>query len=445
MKILIEHALALLMDEAGTILTDAFVAVEDTKISYVGAARPEGDFAETVDAKGLLLMPGLVNAHTHIPMTLLRSYGGGCDLDTWLHKYIFPVEDKLDERAVRAGCQLALAELIAGGVTCIADMYMFCDAIAEEVSSAGISANIARGLTLFSPEFDPDTHVGFQEMKALVSTWHGAGDGQILVDACIHGEYTSNPALWAAVGAYAKAQDIGMHVHLSETRAEHAACLARYGKTPARIFDDYGIWDTRAIAAHCVWTEEDDWALLAARGVTAVHNPASNLKLGSGIAPITAMRRAGVRVALGTDGVASNNSHDMFEEMKLAALLQSGTAYDPTALSAMDTLAMATLEGAAALGRKTGRIAEGYIADLILIDLQKPHLTPCHSIPDNLVYAARSGDVVMNMARGQIIYQNGVYRTLDLARTIHEVTQYALPLLFGEGSDYSENAGGCHP
>lgn len=431
MKILIEHALALLMDDAGTILEDAFVAVENREIVYVGTARPEGDFSETVDASGALLMPGLVNAHTHIPMTLLRSYGGGCDLNTWLHKHIFPVEDKLDERAVRAGCQLALAELIAGGVTCIADMYMFCDAIAQEVSSAGISANIARGLTLFSPDFDPVTHGGFQEMKALVSQWHGAGDGQILVDACIHGEYTSHPALWGAVAEYAKGQEIGMHVHLSETRAEQEACLSRYGKTPARILEDYGLWDTRAIAAHCVWTDEDDWALLAERGVTAVHNPASNLKLGSGIAPITAMKRAGVRVALGTDGVASNNSHDMFEEMKLAALLQSGVAHDPTALSAMDTLAMATREGATALGRKTGRIAEGYIADLILIDLQKPHLTPAHSIPDNLVYAARGSDVMMNMARGQIIYKNGVYRTLDLARVRREVTQYALPLLFG--------------
>lgn len=431
MTTLFEHAKVLLMDEAGRILEDAFVAVEGSTISYVGTSRPEGDVSECIDASGKLLMPGLVNAHTHVPMTLLRSYGGGCDLDTWLHKYIFPVEDKLDARAVRAGTQLALAELIASGVTCLADMYMFCEEIAEEIVAAGLSANIARGLTLFSEDFSPETHQGFCDMRHLAERWHGHGDGQILIDACIHGEYTSNPKLWSAVSAFAKEHSLGMHVHLSETRAEHEACLARYGKTPTQILDDYGIWGTRAIAAHGVFTTPEDWALLAARGVTVVHNPVSNLKLGSGIAPIAAMKRAGVRIALGTDGVASNNSHDMFEEVKLAALLQSGITNDPTALSAREVLRMATADGAEALGRKTGRIAEGYVADLILVDFNRPHLMPCHSLEENLVYAAKGSDVVLNMARGQIIYKDGGFKTLNLEQIRREVERYALPLLFG--------------
>jgi 5-methylthioadenosine/S-adenosylhomocysteine deaminase len=166
-------------------------------------------------------------------------------------------------------------------------------------------------------------------------------------------------------------------------------------------------------------------------GVIAVHNPISNLKLGSGIAPISAMRKAGVNVALGTDGVASNNSHDMFEEMKVAAILQSGTNHDPLALSPMEVLRMATAEGAQALGRKTGRIAPGYLADLILVDLDRPHLIPCHSPADHLVYSVRGSDVVMNMARGQIIYKDGEFLTLDIMKTRREVSQYALPLLFG--------------
>lgn len=431
MKTLFEHAKVLLMDEAGSVLDDAFVAVEGSTISYVGTLRPEGNFSECIDASGKLLMPGLVNAHTHVPMTLLRSYGGGCDLDTWLHQYIFPVEEKLDERAVRAGTQLALAELIASGVTCIADMYMFCDVIAEEVVAAGLSANLARGLTLFSQEFDPETHQGFCDMRQLVKDWHGRDEGQILVDACIHGEYTSNPKLWSAVSSFAQEHALGMHVHLSETRSEHEACQARYGKTPTQILEDYGIWGTRAIAAHGVWTTSEDWEVLASHGVTVVHNPVSNLKLGSGMAPIAAMKRAGVKLALGTDGVASNNSHDLFEEIKLAALLQSGVTGDPTALSANDVLRMATVDGAAALGRNTGRVAQGCVADLILVDLQRPHLTPCHSLEENLVYAARGSDVVLNMARGQIIYRDGVYRTLNFEQTRREVERYALPLLFG--------------
>lgn len=431
MKTLFEHAAVLTLDERGDCLPSAFVAVDGDKISYVGETRPTGDFDRCIDAQDKWLLPGLVNAHTHLPMTLLRSYGGGCDLDTWLHKFIFPTEDKLDARAVRAGVKLALAELIAAGVTCVADMYMFCDEIAEEIVAAGLSANLARGATLFSDQFDPETHAAFVDMKRLYETWHGYGDGQILVDACIHGEYTSNPLLWRAISDFAKAHDLGMHVHLSETKAEHEGCLARHGKTPARILEDYGIWDTRSIAAHCVWTTPDDWALLAERGVTAIHNPTSNLKLGSGIAPIQAMRAAGVRVALGTDSVASNNSHDILEEVKLAALLSCGSTLDPTALSARDALRMATSEAATALGRKTGRIAVGYTADLILMDRTRPHLTPCHSVVDTVVYAARGSDVVMNMARGQIIYQDGVYHTLDLEQTRREVEQYALPLLFG--------------
>ena len=430
-KTLIEHCRALLMDGTGTVLEDAYVAVEGTTIVSVGTERPEGPFDEVVDADGNVLMPGLIDAHTHVPMTLLRGYGGGCDLQTWLTKWIFPAEDKLDGRAVRAGTGLALAELIAAGVTTVADMYMFCDDIADEIAKAGLSANIARGLTLFGDGFDFATYPGCVEMRELTDRWHGYGDGQILVDACVHGEYTSRPALWESVAQYARDKGLGMHVHVSETRSEHEECKRRWGTTPIRTLDRYGIWDVRAIAAHCVWTEEDDWALMAEKGVTCVHNPVSNLKLGSGVAPIPAMQRAGVRVALGTDGVSSNNSHDMFEEMKFAATIHSGVAHDPLAVRPMDVLAMATREGAKALGRHTGVIAPGYVADLILVDFHRPNLVPCHSVAENLVYAAHGADVVMNMARGQIIYRNGAYRTLDLDRILAEVRGYALPLLFG--------------
>lgn len=431
MSILIHNCTAVLMDPGHTVLPGAFVAVEGRKISSVGAHRPEGPFDEVIDAGGGLLLPGLVNAHTHIPMTLMRGYGDGHNLQEWLSDYIFPVEDRLDDRAVRAGSELALCELIAAGVTTIADMYMFCDTIAQAVAGAGLNANIARGTTLFDDSFDFETYPACVELRQLADRWHGYGDGQILIDACIHGEYTSRPALWEAVARYAADRKLGMHVHVSETRAEQEACLGRWGVTPMQILDRYGVWDVRSIAAHCVWTTPEDWALMTERGVSAVHNPASNLKLGSGVAPVVEMRRAGVNVCLGTDGVSSNNSHDLFEDIKLAALLQTGTRCDPLALSAWDALEMATVDGARALGRNTGRIEAGRDADLILLDAGAPNLIPCHDAASNLVYAAHGSNVTMNMARGRVIYRNGEFLTVDLERVKREVAQYALPRLFG--------------
>ena len=437
-SILLYHCRALLMDEENTLLDPAYVVVEGERIAAVSSTRPQGPFAQEIDCGGNVLMPGLVNAHTHIPMTLMRGYAGGCDLHTWLNDWIFPAEAKLDDRAVRAGADLALAELIAGGVTTIADMYMHTPAIAQAVLAAGISANLSCGGVYFGApgDFSPATCPDCDHQRQLTEEFHGAGNGQILVDASIHGEYTSNVPLWQWMADYAQRKGLGMHVHVSETQSEHEGSLTRWGLTPFRILDRYGVWDTRAIAAHCVWTTEDDWAGMAEKGVACVHNPVSNLKLGSGVAWIPAMKAAGVPIALGTDGVSSNNNQDMFEEMKFAAVLHNGVTRDPLALLPQDVLAMATREGAKALGRKTGRIAPGYVADLILVDFTRPHLTPCHSVMDNLVYAAHGSDVVMNMARGKVIYKDGTFLTLDLEKIQAEVKSYALPRLFGDGKTW---------
>lgn len=437
-SILLYHCRALLMDEENTLLDPAYVVVEGERIAAVSSTRPQGPFAQEIDCGGNVLMPGLVNAHTHIPMTLMRGYAGGCDLHTWLNDWIFPAEAKLDDRAVRAGADLALAELIAGGVTTIADMYMHTPAIAQAVLAAGISANLSCGGVYFGApgDFSPAACPDCDHQRQLTEEFHGAGNGQILVDASIHGEYTSNVPLWQWMADYAQRKGLGMHVHVSETQSEHEGSLTRWGLTPFRILDRYGVWDTRAIAAHCVWTTEDDWAGMAEKGVACVHNPVSNLKLGSGVAWIPAMKAAGVPIALGTDGVSSNNNQDMFEEMKFAAVLHNGVTHNPLALLPQDVLAMATREGAKALGRKTGRIAPGYTADLILVDFTRPHLTPCHSVMDNLVYAAHGSDVVMNMARGKVIYKDGTFLTLDLEKIQAEVKSYALPRLFGDGKTW---------
>nr|WP_300168151.1 amidohydrolase [uncultured Flavonifractor sp.] len=430
MSILIHNCTAVLMDDQNTVLPNAYVEVEGTRIRSVGTQRPWGPFDQEIDCKGNVLMPGFVNAHTHVPMTAMRGYGDGNNLQDWLNNYIFPVEARWDDRAVRACTALGLAEMIASGVTSIADMYMRTDIIAQEVASAGISANLSVGGVLFGEGFDPDTNHDCVAQRELTEKWHNYNDGQIRVDASIHGEYTSRAELWQWMADYAREHQLGMHVHISETKAEHEACIARHGKTPIQILNDYGVWDTRAIAAHCVWTTPEDWAIMAEKGISAIHNPISNLKLGSGIAPIPAMKKAGVNVCLGTDGVSSNNCTDFFSDLKFAAILHNGAGCDPLALLPADALRMATRDGGAALGRKTGMIQGGYEADLILVDFSHLNLTPCHSVISNLAYAAHGSDVCMNMARGKVIYKDGDFLTIDLERVRREVADYALPLLF---------------
>ena len=431
MDILFSNVTALLMDEGGTVLKDAYVAVSGRQIAFVGQEKPQGFSGREIDGRGKVLMPGLINAHTHVPMTLLRGYADGYDLQTWLNQYIFPAEAKLDKRAVRAATSLGLAEMIAAGVTSFSDMYYFCDEIIEETIEAGLCANISRGVTHFSGDFDPATHPACQETRALAERWNGYSDGQIVVDVSIHGEYTSSERVWKYLADYAAENGLGMHVHLSETKAEHMECIQRHGKTPAQILDAYGVFHTRAQAAHCVWVEPEDIALLARRNVTVVHNPVSNLKLGSGIAPVRDFLSAGVDVALGTDGVSSNNSHDLFEEIKLAAILHNGTTLDPQAVSPLMALKMATVNGAKAQGRIAGQIKEGYDANLILLSMDRPHMIPCHNVLSNVVYAGRGSDVVMNMTAGKIIYENGSFLTIDMEKTLWEVEHYAMPKVFG--------------
>jgi len=433
MSTLFTNVTALLMDADFSTLKNGYLAVEGTKITYVGTERPDGSFDDTIDCTGKVMMPGFVNTHTHIPMTLMRGYGGGHDLQDWLHNYIFPAEAKLDDRAVAAGTGLGLAEMIASGVTCIADMYMRTGVIAEEVVKSGISANLSCGGVYFgaAEEFSPNTCGDCRNQIALTDEWHKTNGDQILVDASIHGEYTSCAPLWQWMADFAQAHGQRMHVHVSETRSEHADSIARHGLTPIQVLDQYGVWENGGIAAHCVYTTPEDWAIMAAKNVTAVHNPYSNLKLGSGVAPIPAMLRAGVNLSLGTDGMSSHNSCDMFSDMKLAAILPCGVECDPMAMSARRALEMATVNGASALGRNTGRIAAGCAADLILVDFEAPNLVPCHDIAENLVFSANGSNVVMNMARGKVIYRNGEFLTLDLDRIKADVRSYALPLIFG--------------
>ena len=420
------------MDEALHVYYAAFLGVTDGKISYIGKTAPQEKPKQIINGEGMVLMPGLINCHTHLPMSLLRGYGDGHDLHTWLFDYIFPREARLDDRAVKAATLLSIAECLRFGVTSVSDMYDHCGAIAEAVAESGIKANLSRGITLWTEEFDPETYPACVELRELREKWDGYDGGRIKVEASIHAEYTSNYHLWEAMGEYACNEGLGLQLHLSETKKEHEECKEKYGLTPAQLLDCYHVFAARTQAAHCVWLEPEDMALLAKRKVTAVHCPVSNLKLASGEADVVAMVKAGMNVALGTDGASSNNNLDLFEEIKAASLMAKNDHADAQTLPAQAALMMATVCGARAQGREKecGMLKEGMDADLILLDFTQPHLMPCHDVLSHLCYAASGHDVVMTMVRGRILYAAGKYPTIDLDAVVRELAEHAMPKVF---------------
>ena len=442
MDTLFSNITAVTMADKLPVILGAYVGVTDGKISCISTKMPQEPAGRVIDGRGMVLMPGLINCHTHIPMTPLRGYGDDHNLSDWLNNYVFPKEDLWDERAIRASTLLGLAECLRFGTTSISDMYYFSDTICQCVAQVGLKGNIARSITVFDEDYCFDKHGPSQELVALTEKWNGYDNGRIKTEVSIHAEYTSFDKVWHALAEYAISNGLGMQVHVSETKSEQESCLEKYGLTPAQLLDVYHVWDSRSAAAHCVHLTEEDMELFARRGVTAVHCPNSNLKLASGIAPVRKMLDKGMNVALGTDGVSSSNNADLFESIKLAALLSNGSTLDPVSLTAQEALKMATINGARAQGRASecGMIAPGMDADLIMLDFTQPHLIPCHNPVSNLVYAASGHDVCMTMVRGKILYENGSYPTIDMEKVLRELHDYVIPLMFGEDGKEQCNA-----
>lgn len=393
-----------------------YLAVEDAVISYIGALRPEGEFDCEKDMSGKLLLPGFVNCHTHTPMTLLRGLGTDLPLQTWLFDNIFPVEARLTTEDIVAGANLALLEMLSSGTTSFTDMYFTPDAMAEAILKSGIKANLCQHVQAFD---GADTYAASQQarrMEELYKNFHGEGNGRILIDACLHAEYTCfSEEVAQGVADFAKDNELHMHVHLSETASEHKDCMARHGGlTPAGWFEKMGVFDVPCTAAHCVWTTKEDWEIFRRRGVTVAHNPTSNMKLGSGFAPVPEMLAEGINVTLGTDGSASNNNLNMLEELHLSAIIHDGYRNDPSVVTAQQALRMATVNGARAQGRMdTGVLEVGKKADIIAIDMDRPHLFPNLDTAGLVAYAVQGSDVCMTMVDGKILYENGEYLTLD--------------------------------
>ncbi|MDR2355313.1 MAG: amidohydrolase [Clostridiales Family XIII bacterium] len=409
------------LDEGGRAAAGKYVGVTGERIAYIGDTAPAEDFGETYAGAGRLLMPAFYNAHAHSPMTLLRGYGENLKLQDWLTTRIFPFEDKLTGEAVYAGTLLAVAESLRFGIVSTTDMYYFCEDMLRAFLESGAKVNISRGLTCFTDAELADLP-GFQEAKRLFETYDGAADGRVVAEMSLHAEYTSNPKIAAQLAEYANKTGAGMHVHISETKTEHAECMARRGgKTPVAYLASLGFFETRTTAAHCVHVTEEDMDILARKGVTVASCPISNMKLSSGVCNVPRLLEKGVNVAIGTDGAASNNSLNFIEEMKFFALSNKLMREDPTLVSPADTIAAATVSGAKSQGRPDcGAIRVGAKADLIVLDLSVPNMHPVHALANNIVYAAAGGDVRLTMADGKVLYRDGSYKTIDIEKALFE-------------------------
>ena len=413
-----------IVDEEFDYQPDCFVGVRGDTIAYIGAEEPSEDFGERYDGRGKVLLPGLVNAHSHAPMTLMRGYAENLALDDWLNTMIFPFEAKMTDDEVYPATQLAIAEMLRFGTTSFSDMYYFCDARARAILESGIKCNMCDTLIDFAgvPYAElPTAAVNEHIFKA----YHGANGGRFLVDMGLHAEYTSTPTSVQTFAERTKELGLRVHVHVSETRKEVEECKQRHGGlTPPAYLASLGVFDNPTLAAHCVWLEGDDFALLAEKGVTVATNPISNAKLGSGIADERALAAAGVRVAIGTDSVASNNNLNMWQDLNAFALMARAKGCDPVGISPAEVLRCATLNGALAQGREeTGAIAVGKRADLCVVDVDVPWMVPTSNMVTNLVYSAQGSDVVLTMVDGQVLYRDGEWLTIDIERVKFETAR----------------------
>ena len=401
---------------------ERYVLVKGDRIAYIGDKPPAEPCGREYDGRGKLLMSGFFNAHAHSPMTLMRGYGENLALQDWLTKKIFPFEDKLDSNAVYWGTMLAMAESLKFGIVSTSDMYYFCEDMAEAVAECGAKSNISRSVINITGE-DPQTLTSMKENTDFYNKYHNTADGRIRVDMSLHGEYTSDARTARVLADCARdAGDVIMHVHLSETKLEHEECKQRHGMTPAAYMEKVGLFDVPALAAHCVYAEDDDMDIFRAKGVTVATNPVSNMKLASGVCNASKVIDKGVNLAIGTDSVASNNSLNFIEEMKTLAISSKVYYADPTLITPKDALRAATSGGAMAQGRTdSGILKVGNKADLIVLDISGPNMHPVHSLINNIVYSCSGGEVIMTMVDGNVLYENGIYSLIDIEKTVYEV------------------------
>ena len=387
---------------------NGYVGIEGERIAFVSSNPDEAkaflakhkDDCTQIDASGKVVMPGLINTHTHVAMALLRGISDDVPLMEWLEQHIWPIEGKMGYQEVYDGARLGILEMLMGGTTTFVDMYPYEEAIAEAAESAGIRAVVSPCPMDFRMEhFENDWRQVKKRFSGsrLVTMWMGP-----------HAVYTLSGEHLQRSISLSKELGIGSHVHLAETQTEQDNCMAQHGMSPTEYLEKEGLFSTKTLAAHCVVMSDHDIEILARHGVSVAHNPQSNMKLASGIAPVRKMLDAGINVAIGTDGASSNNDLDMWEEMRTASLLQKVATMDPCAIPAYTALQMATVNGAKAIGRegKLGILATGAFADILLVDIEKAHLYPHTNLISELVYSTHASDVDTVIVNGKIVVRN---------------------------------------
>ena len=387
---------------------NGYVGIEGERIAFVSSNQDEAkafiakhkDDCTQIDASGKVVMPGLINTHTHVAMALLRGISDDVPLMEWLEQHIWPIEGKMGYQEVYDGARLGILEMLMGGTTTLVDMYPYEEAIAEAAESAGIRAVVSPCPMDFRMEhFENDWRQVKKRFSGsrLVTMWMGP-----------HAVYTLSGEHLQRSISLSKELGVGSHVHLAETQTEQDNCMAQHGMSPTEYLEKEGMFSTKTLAAHCVVMSDHDIEILARHGVSVAHNPQSNMKLASGIAPVRKMLDAGINVAIGTDGASSNNDLDMWEEMRTASLLQKVATMDPCAIPAYTALQMATVNGAKAIGRegKLGVLATGAFADILLVDIEKAHLYPHTNLISELVYSTHASDVDTVIVNGKIVVRN---------------------------------------
>jgi 5-methylthioadenosine/S-adenosylhomocysteine deaminase len=405
------------MDKDRRVIQDAGIAVTGGRIVAVGSSTDiirVYTAAKRVDASGKLIIPGLINGHTHIPMTLFRGLADDLDLQDWLTKYIFPAEAKnVTEEFVRAGTRLGLAEMIRGGTTTYCDMYYFEDAIADETVKAGVRAVLGETVIDF-PVADNKTNAeAMAYVEKFVKKWQG---NDLVVPAVApHAPYTVSEEHLKSIRAFSDRTGAPIVTHISETKREVDDSLKAKGASPVDYLERIGFLNNRVIAAHMVWPGDGEIAILKRAGVGVIHNPQSNMKLASGVAPVPKMMAAGLKVGLGTDGAASNNDLSMWEEMDTAAKLHKLISGDPKVMSAEEAFELATIRGAGALHleKEIGSIEKGKRADLVLVDRDALNQIPLYNVYSDLVYATKASDVQTVIINGRIVMRDRRLLTLD--------------------------------
>ena len=401
MKKIIKNAIIVTLDKSNTIIKNGQLEIQDNIITYVG--EPRETKGQIIDANGNIIMPGLINTHCHLAMTLFRGYAENSNFNNWWYDYMRPLEDKIEPDDCYYGAKLGILELLKNGVTTVADFYLHPEETARAVNETGIRAHIGIG-AITGKEVVGEEYLNEEVEKISINP---------LIKPILyaHSLYSCDESHFQELNKYAAKYGLVKSTHVSETLNEVGTIDQKTGMTPIAYLESLGFYDTPAILAHCVHADIGDIEILSKYPVTVATNPSSNLILGSGIAPLYSFVKHNINVSIGTDGAASNNNLNMFKEMYLADNLQAGVLNQAQAITTVDSLKMATLRGAVALGYENlGRLEEGYLADIIMIDITKPNMQPLNDIHSNLVNACESNNVIMTMVDGQIVYQNGQWK-----------------------------------